>query len=141
MKLRITNHTRNSLLATHATAATTPEARRQGLIGYQSAEFQPGAGLLFVACNAVHTVQMTFEIDILFVDMLKMRIQKTVSRAAPTCHFNVRIPVEVCSVIELPAGVIELTGTQPGDVLVIMAATHCSEEEQRGISSLWPQSA
>jgi uncharacterized membrane protein (UPF0127 family) len=139
--LRILNHSKNSVLTTCATIASTPAARIRGLIGVTGPEFQPGAGLFFNECNAIHTVQMSMRIDVLFIDMLKRRVQKAVQHAEPWCHFNALIPVQLCSVLELPAGVIELTGTEPGDVIVIMSSGHSSEEELKGISSLWPTGA
>jgi len=139
--LRITNHTRNSVLATQAQIANTPEFRLRGLIGVRESEFQPGAGLYFPECNAIHTVEMSMPIDVLFIDLLKKRIQKSVSCAEPGCHFNtIRIPKEICAVLELPAGVIGMTGTQAGDVVVIMSSTHCSQEELNQVGAIsWPR--
>jgi uncharacterized protein len=140
MTLRITNATRNSILATHAQAARTPHERLTGLIGIT--RMQPGAGMLFPEANAIHTVQMSMNIDILFIDMVLLRVLNTVSDAVPGRHYDtLLIPRELCAVLELPAGTIQATGTQPGDQIVILASTHCSEEEQRGIASLWPHSA
>lgn len=122
--LRIVNATRGSIIAVCATIASDPQTRRQGLIGMTADEFLPGAGLFFPECNAIHTVEMSMSIDVLFFDMLKMRVQKVVQNAAPTCHFNTLIPVGVCAALELPAGVIRASGTQPGDVIQIMSASH-----------------
>jgi len=139
--LRITNATRTSILATHADIASTREEKLNGLIGVSAQEFQPGAGLFFEGCNAIHTVQMSMNIDVLFIDMLTHRVQKALSDAPPTCHFNTRIPPELSAVLELPAGVIAQSGTRVGDVIVIMSSSHCSQEELSRISSLWPHSA
>jgi uncharacterized membrane protein (UPF0127 family) len=134
--LRITNLTRSSILATHAEIANTPDVRRQGLIGTTAEEFQPGAGLFFPECNAIHTVEMSMAIDVVFIDMLKHRVQKAVSGAPPTCHFNTLIPKEVCAVLELPAGVILSSGTRAGDVITIMSSAHASQEELRQVGRL-----
>jgi uncharacterized protein len=140
MTLRITNATRNSILATHAQAARTPHERLTGLIGIT--RMQPGTGMLFPEANAIHTVNMSMIIDVLFIDTMLMRVQKAVENAEPGCHFNtIKIPRELCAVLELPAGTIQASGTKVGDGVVILASTHCSEEEQRGIASLWPHSA
>lgn len=138
--LRITNHTRNSVLATQAQIANTPEFRLRGLIGVTEADFQPGAGLYFPECNAIHTVEMSMPIDVLFIDTLTKRIKKAVSCAAIGRHFNtIYLPREICAVLELPAGVIGMTGTQPGDVVVIMSSTHCSQAELNEVGALrWP---
>jgi uncharacterized protein len=122
--LRITNATRNSVLATHADIAGDPYTRKWGLIFTNPAEFQPGAGLFFPECNAIHTVQMSMAIDILFIDALVMRIKKLVQGAVPYCHFDTLTPREISAVLELPAGVIQATGTQPGDVIQIMSSGH-----------------
>jgi len=45
----------------------------------------------------------------------------------------------LCAVLELPVGTIALSGSLPGDVIVIMSSSHCSQEELNRISSLWPQ--
>lgn len=134
--LRITNQTRNSVLATAANVAKTPEARKRGLIGVMPAEFPLGSGLWFEDCNAVHTVEMSMDIDILFVDVLKRRVHKAVSDAQPGCHFNCLVPAEICAVLELPAGVIAKTWTKPGDIVVIMSSTHCSQEELDKVGKL-----
>ena len=136
--LRITNLTRSSILATHANIANTPEIRKHGLIGVTAPEFPPGCGLFFEECNAIHTVQMAMDIDVVFIDMFKHRVQKLVSDAPPTCHFDCLIPKQLCAVLELPAGVIAASGTRVGDVIVIMSSGHSSQEELKGISSLWP---
>jgi len=140
--LRITNASRDSVLATHAQIANTPDIRRNGLIGTTAREFQPGAGLFFPECSAIHTVEMSMSIDVVFIDMLKNRIQKLVQHAEPGCHFNALVPAAISSVLELPAGVIELTGSQCGDVIVIMSSGHCSGEELGRIAAMgslaWP---
>jgi uncharacterized protein len=134
--LRITNLTRSSILATHAQIANTPEIRKLGLIGVTAAEFAPGNGLFFHECNAIHTVEMSMSIDVLFLDMLKHRVQKAVLDATPGCHFDTLIPKEVCSVLELPAGIIAVTGTRVGDVISIMSSAHASQEELRQVGRL-----
>lgn len=121
--LRITNATRGSIIATHATIANNPQTRRQGLIGMTAYEFQPGAGLFFPECNAIHTIEMSMAIDVLFIDMLMMQVRKVAIHVAPGCHVNTTlVPLQVCAVLELPDGVIQSTGTEPGDVIQIMSA-------------------
>jgi uncharacterized membrane protein (UPF0127 family) len=132
--LRITNASKDSILATHAQIANTPATRRQGLIGLTALPI--GSGLFFPECNAIHTVEMTMVIDVIFIDTLKRRIQKIVPGAVPGCHFNTLVPREISAVLELPAGVIELTGSAPGDVLVLMSSSHCSQEELSEIGRL-----
>lgn len=132
--LRISNSTRDSILATHAAIAKTPEQRIAGLIGVANLDL--GTGLFFGECNAIHTVQMSIIIDVLFIDMLHLRIHKAVRGAEPGCHFNCLVPKEICAVLELPAGVLEATGTVPGDSIVIMSSSHCSQEELNQVGRL-----
>ena len=134
--LRITNATRNSILATHAQIANTPESRKQGLIGVQEPEFPPGTGLFFPECNAIHTLEMSMSIDVLFIDMLKHRVQKAIADAPPSCHFDSLIPKEICAALELPAGLIAISGTRVGDVIAIMSSAHASQEELRQVGRL-----
>lgn len=122
--LRITNATRGSIIATHATIANDPQTRRQGLIGMTAYEFQPGAGLFFPECNAIHTIEMFMAIDVLFIDMLMMQVRKVAIHVAPGCHVNTPVPLQVCAVLELPDGVIRVSGTEQGDVIQIMSAGH-----------------
>ena len=122
--LRIVNATRGSILSTHADIARDPETRRWGLLGMTADQFPPGAGLFFPECNAIHTLEMSMTIDVLFFDMLKMRVVKTVQELDPGCHVAAFIPAPLCAVLELPAGVIRASGTQPGDVVRIMSSGH-----------------
>ncbi len=122
--LRISNATRTSILCTHANIATTPQMRRQGLIGMEASEFQPGAGLFFPECNAIHTLEMSLTIDVLFFDMLKQRVHKAAHNVEPGCYVNCLVPAEICAVLELPAGVISQTGTRPGDAIVLLSSGH-----------------
>ena len=136
--LRITNHTRNSILATHAQAATTPHQRLTGLIGMTRPPGQ-APGFFFPGVQRdPYFMKMSMLIDVVFIDMLKHRIQKTVYAVEPGCRFSAAIPAPLCAVLELPAGTIQASGSRPGDVVVIMSSTHCSAEEMSQIASLWP---
>jgi uncharacterized membrane protein (UPF0127 family) len=136
MTLRITNTTRNSILATHATVAATPDQRRIGLIGISQREFGPGSGLYFPECAAIHTFQMSFPIDVLFIDMLHRQIVKIGPYIQPGSHFNTLIPRDIAATLELPPGTIEITGTRAGDVISVMSSVHCSQEELNWIGAL-----
>jgi uncharacterized protein len=73
----------------------------------------PGQGLWIVPCEAVHTCGMKFPIDVLYLDR-KKRVRK-LRRAMVPWRFSVCFLAH--SVLELPAGVIEQTGTERGDQL------------------------
>lgn len=109
--LRIVNRTRATELATRLTVAATSAQRNRGLLGRQRLE--PGQGLWIVPCQAVHTFFMRFAIDLVYVDR-KMRVRKVKPNVKPwrisTCWL-------AHSVLELPAGVVQATGTARGDVL------------------------
>jgi uncharacterized membrane protein (UPF0127 family) len=110
-KLRVKNLTRGRLLADRADIADTSAARRRGLLKHTA--LAPGEGLWIVPCEGVHTFAMKFTIDVLFLNrqrqVLKVRPHMGKSRIA--------LSLRAHSVLELPAGTIDETGTQPGDQL------------------------
>ncbi len=132
--LRITNANKNSVLATYANIANTPQLRRMGLIGCPP--LQPGEGLFIPECNAIHTVEMTFPIDVVFIDMLHHKAIKTYHNAAAGRHFNTLLPMEITAALELPAGTLELTGTAPGDTLMILSSGHASQMDLNRVGAL-----
>lgn len=135
--LRITNLTRNSVLATHANVALDPATRRRGLLGLERDDFTGGSGLFIPLCSAIHTVEMEFAIDVLFLEMHSHRVIKTVECAMPGCHFNtIRIPSELCGVLELPEGTLKLSGTVVADVLIMMVSGHATPEELKRVGAL-----
>lgn len=114
--MKFTNVTRNVVLANRARVATSVWLRLKGLLGTKS--LQDGEALLIRPCQSVHTFFMAYPIDVLFIDgnsrvvhlyssLMPFRVSRYVRRAK--------------SVIELPAGIIERTGTQIGDLVAIEA--------------------
>jgi uncharacterized membrane protein (UPF0127 family) len=75
-----------------------------------------GEGLVIDPCNSIHTFFMRFSIDVLFVDAQGVVVRK-IDALKPWrltwIYFRAR------KVIELPAGVIQKSGTQAGDQLSI----------------------
>jgi len=73
----------------------------------------PGEGLWIKPSEGVHTFGMKFAIDVVFVNkqgvVLKLRPNMVKSRISFCLRAN--------SVVELPVGVIESTGTAVGDQL------------------------
>jgi len=112
--MRITNSTRGTTLASCAEIADTPAKRRLGLLNRES--LAPGEGLWLSSASAIHTFGMKFPIDVLFLDpqgsvlgiLPNMGPEETSGRY-PYC--------KVASVLELPAGTAEATGTREGDNL------------------------
>jgi len=107
----VRNETRNSILADAAEIADTSATRRHGLLGRD--RLPDGHGLWIVPCESVHTCLMKFPIDVVYLDR-KQRVRK-VSRAVPPWRLSMCLLAH--SVLELPAGVIDESGTQPGDQL------------------------
>lgn len=111
------NLTRAVSLGDQIDRADTSSARRTGLLKHDG--LGEGEGLWIVPCEAVHTFFMKFAIDVLYLDR-KRRVKKTVRRLAPW-RFSGHLPAH--SVLELPAGLIELTGTCKGDELEFQEAS------------------
>jgi hypothetical protein len=107
----VRNETRNRVLADSAEVADSGATRRKGLLGRD--RLPDGHGLWIVPCESVHTWGMRFPIDVLYLDR-KQRVRKLRRAMVP---WRVSMCLLAHSVLELPAGVIEQTGTQPGDQL------------------------
>ena len=110
-KLRVTNQTRGRMLAERADVADTSAKRRTGLLKHTG--LAPGEGLWIVPCEGIHTFAMKFPIDVVFLNrqhkILKIRSNMVRSRIA--------LSLLAHSVLELPAGTLEQTGTARGDQL------------------------
>lgn len=108
--MRITNETRDTLLAEHAIEARGFWPRLVGLLGRSG--LKEGEALLLEPCTSVHTAFMRFTIDVVYLD----RDGKVVKISPHLKPFRASgILRGGRSVIELPAGIIESTGTIPGD--------------------------
>lgn len=112
--LRIDNQTRQRTLAVRAEEATTFWRRTVGLLGRR--ELEPGGGLHIVPCNSIHMFFMRFPIDAVFIDE-EHRVVRVVPMLTPW-RVVPYVP-RARSVIELPAGVVELTGTAEDDRLTL----------------------
>ena len=110
----VVNTTRNTLLGERISVAETSWSRMVGLLGKSGLE--PGAGLLIIPSQAVHTVAMRFPIDVVFVD----RNWKVVHlRPALAPYRLTGIHWKAQFVLELPIGVIAQSSTSVGDELAI----------------------
>lgn len=112
MRYRVTNLTRNTLLAVRAARADTFFSRLKGLMGVT--EFPLGEGLLIEPCTSIHTFFMKLPIDVLFLDP-DLQVVDVGHSVQPwrmsKVYFSAR------SVLELPAGTAHASQTQPGDRL------------------------
>ena len=110
--MRVVNKTRNSILAENAVIADTSFKRVRGLLGKSG--LGEGEALVLKPCNSIHTFFMSFPIDVVFVDSQK-RVAKTISNMSPFRISGIYFKANLT--IELPAGTISKTSTQPGDLL------------------------
>lgn len=111
-RYRIVNASRETCVADRAEIADSGARRKKGLLGRTGLD--RGEALWIVPCEAVHTFGMQFAIDLVYVDR-RRRVVKTRSGVRPG---RLSGCLRAHSVIELPAGAIEETGTRRGDVLV-----------------------
>ena len=107
------NHTRNTVLGDAVELADTSETRRVGLLKHERLE--PGSGLWIVPCESVHTFFMKFPIDLVYLD--KQRKVRKVRHAVPAWRLSACLTAH--SILEVPAGTAEKSGTLPGDELVM----------------------
>jgi uncharacterized membrane protein (UPF0127 family) len=113
LKVLVRNHTRDTVLGDAVELADTSETRRVGLLKHTRLE--PGSGLWIVPCESVHTFFMKFPIDLVYLD--KQRKVRKVRHAVPAWRLSACLTAH--SILELPAGTAEKSGTLPGDELVI----------------------
>ena len=111
LRLKISNVTRQSELAHRAEVADDGAKRRKGLLGRTA--LLPGEGLWIRPCEAVHTFGMRFPIDLVYLDR-SLRVRKVRVYVRP---WRLSACLTAHSVLELPAGTIRATQTQPGDQL------------------------
>lgn len=109
-KLRAVNQTRHQVIVTDGVVADTWWARLKGLLGH--APLKTGEGLLLRGENAIHTVGMSFPIDVLFLDKTGKIVYLIPEMGALRFSPFVR---QATDVLELPAGIIARTGTTLGD--------------------------
>ena len=113
LKVQVRNQTRNTVLGHSVDVADTSAKRNKGLLKHD--KLQPGEGLWIIPCEGVHTFFMKFPIDLVYIDR-KRKVRK-VRKAVPAWRLSACLTAH--SVLELPAGTAEETGTQAGDMLEI----------------------
>jgi hypothetical protein len=109
--LRVLNATRGTELGYRIEVADSSATRRSGLLNRSGLE--SGEGLWIVPCEAIHTFFMQFPIDVAFLTKDR-KVAKVVNRMR---KWRLAACLTAHSVLELPAGVLEQTGTQRGDQL------------------------
>jgi uncharacterized membrane protein (UPF0127 family) len=109
----VRNESRGAVLGDAVTVADTSATRNVGLLKHKG--LNAGEGLWIVPCQSVHTFFMKFAIDLVYLDR-RRRVRKVRHAVAP---WRVSGCLWAHSVLELPAGSVAETGTQPGDQLSI----------------------
>lgn len=109
--VRVRNVSRGNVLGDSIDVADTSAKRRTGLLNHDG--LPAGSGLWIVPCEAVHTFGMGFPIDVVFLSKKRkvLKIRKEMPRR------RIAICLRAHSVLELPGGTLERTGTLPGDIL------------------------
>jgi uncharacterized membrane protein (UPF0127 family) len=111
VRLRVSNLTRQTLLATSMEVADSSEKRNKGLLGRK--HLGHGEGLWIIPCQSVHTFFMQFPIDLVYLDR-KKQIRKLRSAVSP---WRISVCLSAHSILELPSGTIWNTRTERGDTL------------------------
>ena len=115
------NETRGKHLATSLEVADSAYLRKKGLMGRDSLAM--GSGLWIYPCESVHTFAMRFAIDLVYLD--RNYVVKKVRSSVPPRRLSACFTAR--SVIELPAGAVESTGTAAGDQISISRETSKAE--------------
>lgn len=110
----IHNETRSRDLG-HAEWRGSILGRTRGLLG--KASLEPREGIVLTPCSSVHMVLMRFAIDVAYINR-EGTVVKTVSALRPN-RFSLG-GRGAHSAVELPAGALAESGTQPGDHLVFV---------------------
>lgn len=109
----VKNLTQNAVLAHEVRLADRFFSRLRGLLGDKS--LSPGKGLIIYPCKQIHSAFMRFSFDALFLDpdFYVLHVEKNIApfKISPLIR-------SAWMVIELPAGIIEKTGTEKGDRIV-----------------------
>jgi uncharacterized membrane protein (UPF0127 family) len=86
----------------------------KGLLGRSVAQFAEGKAIWIRPSEGIHTIGMAFPVDVAYLDA-SGRILRLYHKLPP---FRIgAISFKARSVLELPAGTLERTGTQVGDVV------------------------
>ena len=114
--LQLVNVERGTVVAGRVVAAFDSETRRRGLLGRDG--MPEDEALIIAPCNGVHTFFMRFAIDIVFVAK-DGRVVKACRRVRP---WRMALAWRAFAVIEGAPGLIERSGTRPGDRVAVREA-------------------
>ena len=116
-RLKVWNRTREVCLADRALVADTSATRRTGLLKHSTLE--PGEGLWITPCEGVHTFAMKFAIDIIYLGKRQKedKLFKVLKLRTNMVKSRISLCLSASSVVELPAGTLDKSGTAVGDRL------------------------
>ncbi len=109
------NRTRQVALADRLSVADGHWSRFCGLMGLNASQFVAGQGLWILPCHGVHSFFMHFAIDVVYLD----RDRRVIHLAALRPWRFAPVRRRAVSVVELPEGTIDSSGTQLGDIIDI----------------------
>jgi uncharacterized membrane protein (UPF0127 family) len=110
--VKVVNQTRGTLIGDRVVVADSPLSRLFGLIPKRGLD--AGEGLWIRPSSGVHTFGMRFTIDVIGLDKDR-RVVKLWENLVP---FRVTsVSTKLKSVVELPAGTIQASAVQVGDLL------------------------
>lgn len=112
------------MIASELEVAETGWSRMKGLLGRSARDFSRGRGLWLSPAGSIHTIGMSFAIDVAYLDAGN-RVIRIYHQLAPFRVATVRSGA--MGILELPAGVLAESETQVGDLLQFLVA-----EETRG---------
>jgi len=113
-KISVQNKTRDVCLASEVEKPRSVFGRMKGLIGRSSEAFPPRMALWIEPSMGIHTFGMRFPIDVAYLNS-RSQVLRVYHRLAP---FRVAaLMIRAKSILELPAGTLEKTHTDVGDVL------------------------
>jgi uncharacterized membrane protein (UPF0127 family) len=116
-RLRVSNITRGTALATRLEVADSGAKRNKGLLGRKG--LAEGEGLWITPCESVHTFFMQFPIDLVYVDR-NNKVRKVCDSVRP---WRISVCLSAHSILELPSGAIRSSRTQAGDTLEFSPAS------------------
>ncbi|MGA7244125.1 MAG: DUF192 domain-containing protein [Terracidiphilus sp.] len=119
-KMVVRNKTRNTQLGDRVDVAGSGAKRTKGLLGRKG--LAPGEGMWIVPCESVHTFFMRFPIDLVYIDR-KQRVRKVRNSVPP---WRLSACLSAHSILELPAGTIQDSLTEAGDILEIVDASQAA---------------
>ena len=109
----LTNARNNRIVARTLLTAFDSASRRRGLLEHESLE--EGTALIIAPSNAIHTFSMRFAIDVAFVS----RDGQVVKVSPAVAPWRIAASWRGFAVVELCAGALAASDTQPGDRLQV----------------------